>query len=344
MLSDNGKIFTLLSEINKTMTIFKFYSFKNLPVENTAQLLDPNEGDTAQPADPDMLFGGQFATGGQFPLTVFKDVHEECDIYRCQVFRNDGGVVLMALENNRLRHTIIDLKDVVHEHHPFCLVIIDNRPGRQLIGIERNSSFGTNTDKVADILQKGLSYKMHEYRRRIEIKRPTKKTTDFWDVVDEIRNTFDDHVTKISIDFADTDGKTKVNANDLLAIMCRMSEKAGCKTLFEFIGQGNEGVGLDNIRPDMEHIAEICLAQPNYVLSVRFKNFGVYRYGADLVAQFCVDDLVAVKFAEGETIMDFETGGKTYVLVNWLNRLSELIKNNYKDEPLQLKRTRRSRR
>ena len=33
------------------MTIFKFYSFKNLPVENTAQLLDPNEGDTAQPAD-----------------------------------------------------------------------------------------------------------------------------------------------------------------------------------------------------------------------------------------------------------------------------------------------------
>lgn len=344
MLSDNGKIFTLLSEINKTMTIFKFYSFKNLPVENTAQLLDPNEGGTAQPADPDMLFSGQFATGGQFPLTVFKDVHEECDIYRCQVFRNDGGVVLMALENNRLRHTIIDLKDVVHEHHPFCLVIIDNRPGRQLIGIERNSSFGNNTDKVADLLQKGLSYKMHEYRRRIEIKRPTKKTTDFWDVVDEIRNTFDDHVTKISIDFADADGKTKVNANDLLAIMCRMSEKTGSKALFELIGQGNEGVGLDNIRSDVEHIAEICLAQPNYVLSVRFKNFGVYRYGSDLVAQFCVDDNVAIKFGEGETIMDFETGGNTYVLVKWLNRLSELIKNNYKDEPLQLKRTRRSRR
>lgn len=94
----------------------------------------------------------------------------------------------------------------------------------------------------------------------------------------------------------------------------------------------------------MEHIAEICLTQPNYVLSVRFKNFGVYRYGADLVAQFCVDDLVAVKFAEGETVFDFNSGGNTYVLVKWLNRLSELIKNNYKDEPLQLKRTRRSRR
>lgn len=25
------------------MTIFKFYSFKNLPVENTAQLLDPTK-------------------------------------------------------------------------------------------------------------------------------------------------------------------------------------------------------------------------------------------------------------------------------------------------------------
>lgn len=271
-------------------------------------------------------------------------MHEECDIYRCQVLRHADGVVLMALENNRLRHTTINLKDVEHEHHPFCLVIIDNRPGRQFIGIERNSSFGTNTDKVADILQKGLSYKMHEYRRRIEIKRPTKKTTDFWDVVDEIRNTFDDHVTKISIDFADADGKTKVNANDLLAIMCTMSKKTGSKALFELIGQGNEGVELDNIRCDVEHIAEICLTQPNYVLSVRFKNFGVYRYGSDLVAQFCVDDLVAVKFAEGEMVFDFNSGGNTYVLVKWLNRLSELIKNNYKDEPLQLKRTRRSRR
>lgn len=327
------------------MTIFKFYSFKNLPVENTAQLLGFNEDDTAQPSDPDMLFGGLFATGGQFPLTVYKDVHEECDIYRCQVLRHEDGVVLMALENNRLKHTIINLKDVEHEHHPFCLVIIDNRPGRQFIGIERNSSFGTNTDKVADILQKGLSYKMHEYRRRIEIKRPTKKTTDFWDVVDEIRNTFDDHVTKISIDFADADGKTKARrANDLLAIMYIMSKKTGSKALFELIGQGNEGVELDNIRPDVERIAEICLAQPDYVLSVRFKNFGVYRYGADLVAQFCVDDLVAIDFAEGKSIFDFKSGGRSYDLVNWLNRLSELIKNNYKDEPLQLKRTRRSRR
>ena len=128
------------------MIIFKFYSFKNQPIENKAQLFENSDGAQPQPSDPVQLFGSLFKTDGQFDLTVFKNPNEECDIFRCQVLRHEDGVVLMALENNRLKHTIIDLKDVAHEHHPYCLVIIDNRPGRQLIGIERNSSFGPNAE------------------------------------------------------------------------------------------------------------------------------------------------------------------------------------------------------
>lgn len=328
------------------MTIFKFYSFENSPIENTPQLFDINDGAPSQPADPIQRFGSLFTTGRQIELTVPKDIHgADWDIFRCQVLRHESGVVLMALENNRSKHTTINLKDVEHEHHPFCLVIIDNRPDRQYIGIERNSAFGANTDKVADILRNGLSYKMREYRRRIEITRLTKQTTDFWDVVDEIRSKFDDHVTRISIDYAENDPKAKPRrANDLLAAICMLGEKSKSDVLFELKANTDEGVCLKEIRSDMQHIADICLKQPNYNLSVRFKNFGVYRYGSDLVAQFSVDDNVASDFADGKLIVDFETGGPSYDLVCWLNRLCELMNNNYKNEPLQPKRTRRSRR
>lgn len=328
------------------MTIFKFYSFENQPIENTAQLFEISDGAQPKPIDPVQRFGILFTTGRQIELTVPKDIHgKEWDIFRCQVLRHEDGVVLMALENNRSKHTTINLKDVEHEHHPFCLVIIDNRPDRQFVGIERNSAFGTNTDKVADILRMGLSYKMREYRRRIEIERLTKQTTDFWDVVDEIRSTFDDHVTRISIDYMDNGKSTKSRrANDLLAAICLLAQKSKSDALFELKAKTDEGVCLKEIRRDVQHIADICLTQPNYDLSVRFKNFGVYRYGADLVAQFSVDDNVAVDFAYGKPIIDFETGGRSYDLVYWLNRLSKLMNNNYKNEPIQPKRTRRSRR
>lgn len=328
------------------MTIFKFYSFENSPIENTSQLFDINDGAPSQSTDPIQRFGSLFTTGRQTELTVPKDIQgTDWDIFRCQVLRHEGGVVLMALENNRSKHTIINLKDVEHEHHPFCLVIIDNRPDRQFIGIERNSSFGTNTDKVADILRIGLSYKMREYRRSIEIKRLTKQTTDFWDVVDEIKKTFDDHVTRISIDYADDGKKAKSRrANDLLAAICMLAQKSKSDALFELKANTDEGVCLDNIRRDVQHIADICLKQSNYDLSVRFKNFGVYRYGSDLVAQFSVDDNVAIDFADGKPILDFETGGQGYDLVYWLNRLCQLMNNNYKNESIQPKRTRRGRR
>ena len=195
------------------------------------------------------------------------------------------------------------------------------------------------------MLRRGLSYKMREYRRRIEIERLTKQTTDFWDVVDEIRSTFDDHVTRISIDYMDNGKSTKSRrANDLLAAICLLAQKSKSDALFELKAKTDEGVCLKEIRRDVQHIADICLTQPNYDLSVRFKNFGVYRYGADLVAQFSVDDNVAVDFAYDKPIIDFETGGRSYDLVYWLNRLSKLMNNNYKNEPIQPKRTRRSRR
>ena len=57
------------------MTIFKFYSFENQPIENTAQLFEISDGAQPKPIDPVQRFGSLFTTGRQIELTVPKDIH-----------------------------------------------------------------------------------------------------------------------------------------------------------------------------------------------------------------------------------------------------------------------------
>lgn len=326
------------------MNIYKFYTFKNNPREDRAQLFDFDADDKLQQADPVQLFGNIF-NSRQIELTVPKDIHgKEWDTFRCQVLRHEEGVILMTLENNRSKHTIVNLKEVEHEHHPFCRVIIDNRHGQQMIGIERNSAFGTNTDKVADLLQKGLTYKMYDYRRKIEIERLAKQTTNLWDVADEIADSFNDHITQICIDYVGENNTRASSANNILASVFMLADKSDSKALLTLSAKNDDGVQVDNIRDDMQHIADQCLRHRDYELVVKFKNFGVYRYGADLAAQFNMDESVTDNFANGSKAIGFDTQGPSYELVLWLNRLNTLTNKNYKNEPLQPKRTRRSRR
>ena len=324
------------------MTIFKFYTFKFIPCEDTAPLFAP--ATPAQHADMPAVLGSLLHQGSNIELSVPKDIHaSEWEKFRCQVLRHEDGVALLALEANRRKHTTIDMKDVVHDHHPFCLIIVDNRPGRQRIGIERNSAFGPNTDKVADILRTALSYKIHDCRHKIDIERLAKKNTGLWNVVDEIVGTFDDRVTQIRLDYMG-DRRSCNNANNMLALMQLLARKSDSDALFELNARSQSGVRIDDIRNDVQRIAEICLNQPEYNLAVRFRNFGVYRYGADLVAQFGMEQNVVEDFATGKTIINFETGQPGYELTLWLDRLDILMYNDYNNEPIQPRRAQRRRR
>lgn len=328
------------------MAIFKFYTYRYVPNEAQRQLhLAFDEDNKLMHADGVQQFVSLFNDKTHLDLTIAKDKKcTEWEIYKCHVLRHEAGVVLMALEDNRHKHAIIDLKDKKIEHHPYCYVIVDNRAGHMIIGIERNSAFGSNTDKVADILRNGLSNLMYDYQKHIEIERLTKNSINLWDVADEITENFNDCVKQIRIDYVGNEQNNSQSANDILAIMNQLAEKSDSNALFALNAKNNDGVKLKNIRYDMQRIAELCLAQPNYGLAVRFKNFGVYRYGSDLAAQFSMEEKVICDFRKGAKIIDFETTGQNYDLIVWLDRLHQLISNNYKNEPIQPKRTRRRRR
>lgn len=334
------------------MPIFNFYSYEIKQAEDSSDLFagdnGTEEGKTAPRYDsPEECFGSFFVTNQSIELPVLKssgrgrEKTREWDKHKCDVMQHVDGVILMTIENNKVKHTTVDKKDKKNPHHPFSMVMIDNRPGKQIIGIEKNSAFDSNPDKVAAILKMGMSFLMADYHRKVELTHLKKKSTEFWPVVDELRTKFKDIVKQIRLDF---NGKEdEADANDVMRVMSALARKAESEAVFMLNAEGEGEIKLQEIHDDLSNMAAICLRQKGYDLTVKFKNFGLYRYGADLLAQFGVDDKVIESFEMGIKEFDFDRRSEKYELVDWLDKLAELL-NGYEKHAISKGRKGRHRR
>ena len=66
-------------------------------------------------------------------------------------------------------------------------------------------------------------------------------------------------------------------------------------------------------------------------------------YGADIVAQFGVEDEIVEEFEKGIKKMNFENPNGSFALIEWLDRMIELLPRYENETPVQ-KRGKRSRR
>lgn len=172
------------------MTIFNFYALENKASEERKDLFGEvsdavNADKQPVSATPEDCLGSFFETNHSLELPVLipsgngSGATTCWDKHKCDVLRHEGGVILMTVEANKSKHTTIDKKDVEHQHHPYSIVLIDNRPGHQMVGIERNSAFDRNPDKLALILQESISRLLMPFGRRVELKSLKKKSTEF---------------------------------------------------------------------------------------------------------------------------------------------------------------------
>lgn len=338
------------------MPIFNFYAFVIKPKEGTLDmygspvLAGGDEGERApRYATPEECFGSFYVTNHSLDLNVMKckgkgtERTVSWEKYRCDVLRHEGGVILLTIENNRVKHTTVDKKDRENEHHPYCHVVVDNRPGHGVLGIERNAAFDGKPDKVAAILSEGMGYHLHPYNLRLELTLLQKKSTEFWQVIDQLRTGYGDVVKQVRLDF---DGSEQGGRGDsLMALMSSLAKRAGSEGVFILNAQDDGEVKLQEVHDDLTHIADFCLRQSSYALSVKFRNFGIYRYGAELLAQFGADEELLSGFELGERVLDFEgeSDGNRYELVSWLDRLAAILQG-YEQQLIQQGRKRRRRR
>ncbi len=326
------------------MPTFNFYALETKASEERKDLFyaQPDSMDTdatntdKKPAyeSSEECMGSFFVTRHSLELPVLKssgsgkERKTEWDKHKCEVLRHEKGVILMTVEANKSKHTTIDKKDVEHEHHPFSMVIIDNRRGHQMVGIERNSAFGGNPDKLALILQQGISQLLMPYGRKVELKNLQKKNREFWPVIDHLRTHYGDEVRQVRLDLRRDEklaDDRKANAGDLISIMSNLAKKTESTASFTLVAEDDGEVRLQQVNEDVTRIADLCLEHPDYDLTVKFKQFGIYRYGADLMAQFGTEDDVLKAFENGNMEFDFTTGASTYGMVAWLDKLDTLL-------------------
>lgn len=338
------------------MPIFAFYDFKiGQRKDEEADMFKEQEKEDniqlKQYDSPEACFGSFFKTGGKLSLNVLREKGKGKEkTVEWEPFENDvlmvaDGVILMTIENNKWKHTTNKKKDVAHEHHPYCHVVIDNRPGHHVMAVVKNSAFDNKPDKVCGILYQAFNNEtiLGQYHLKIEFTKRQRAKNEFWPVVNDIRSIFKDRVRQIRMDFSgDDDEELSPEAQDMVAVM-RMLARKSASTAAVTLNADGEEVKLDELYDDLTNMANICLTQKGYDLTVKFRTFGLYRYGADIVAQFGVEDEVIEEFENGVRKMNFENPNGSFALIEWLDRMIALL-DKYEDEIPVQKRGKRGRR
>ena len=104
--------------------------------------------------------------------------------YGCKVVWEKAGLILLMVSNpykTVTRHE--NFKKLKEKDDPWCHVLIDNRPDREFIAIQKNSSF-ISPDIVAQILQSSLRARFSPHHATIDIKNSYEPDA-FWDTIDK---------------------------------------------------------------------------------------------------------------------------------------------------------------
>lgn len=335
------------------MAIFAIYKYKISSCEGEQDLFGQQEkGSTSKYNSPEECFGSFFSTGGKLPLNVLKEKGSgkekttEWESYENDVLMVADGVALMTVENNKVKFTTNKKKDVKHDHHPFCHVVIDNRPERQIMAIVKNSAFDNKPEKLCRILCQAFNNPaiLGQYRLKIEFVKRQRGKREFWPVINDIRSKFKDSVCQIRMNFAGKNDEMQADPKDVVAIVQSLNKKADSTAVLILNATGNGEVRLDELHDDLTNMANICLNSKGYDLTVKFRTFGLYRYGADIEAQFGVEDEVITEFESGIKKMNFENAEGSYDLISWLDRIYALLVNYANEAPVQTGRKKRRRR
>lgn len=257
-------------------------------------------------------------------IAVDADPHgNEVEQHRCRV-------VVFRIQANKTKG--IDNADWTHEkrpHHPDCRVIIDFREESCLMAIEKKTT-AFDPDKACELLQKSFNRMMMDHGVRIGFERLEKKAM-FWDAVNEIRVKFNDAVQRVTFDF---NGEEKHPEDGSFAD--RLTEWVGLFGRHALLAVDIENdQRLKEVEADLTRMADLCYQNRKYNLTVKFRDFGLFRYGQDIKAQLGLeDDIVNAFVARARQLTIDQPADKAdQDLLGWFDRIKILFKEYGKDAP-----------
>lgn len=262
---------------------------------------------------------------------------DEKKTYNNIVLEHKESIVVLQIQANKSK-TITDTNWDNHQepHHPYCLVIFDNRPGRRFVAIERSAM---DTAKTAHILQESFNSKLQKSGYTIEMMTLIDKLP-FMEAIYHIKEKLSVSITKVTFDFINNNREQRLKNNRFLLELTNWINQFAENG--QISAEIHDDSKLEKIQKDLELMAELCSLNSNYHLLVKFRRFGLFRYGQDVEAQLGVNEEVLKRFIFAEyTMFDLFEDCNPITLPEWLDDVKKLYEN-YEEEKLSQKKYRRN--
>lgn len=217
-----------------------------------------------------------------------------------------------------------------NESMPYCYVLIDNRPGRCLMAIEKSSAWGSKPDDVRDMLLANFNTKLadkFDIEMRIEARMDPK---DIWEFMHERIYEHNDYIRKVSFIFQNPKKTNKTNSTDiksarLKAMLKTVEISDALKGFFmmEFDKESSKKISQKN--KDMAEMVQLA-GENGYDICISFKDYKTYRINDYIKAYYPITIDILNGFRMNSLTVNYKTQ-----LEEWFDLVDEQTKN-YKNE------------
>lgn len=308
------------------MPNFVFYQIKLVKSQITSTVTERD----VPIEEAQKVFSSFFAPSTRLPIFSIEGNGSQT-IYENAVMAEFDDIALLRL-NNKLSKSLVKkagttpdgldkYENTQEESLPYCMVIIDNRPGKLIMAIEKSASWKSNTSRVRDILQQSLSKELQQrYCIDIvidEITIPMK----IWDLCEKVCKDNKDYINRITFHVRNPK-KMVPFGTPKPSLIQEMERRIALTNAYEASLNMNYNNGdpsvMKNTMDDFVNLAMIC-TQQEYTLSIGFKNFGTYKCGEDVAFQRELGQLVLDSMAPKIVVM------KEGSLSNWIDESLTMI-------------------
>ena len=251
------------------------------------------------------------------------------------VMARSGDILVWRVNNSQIKEwwkrtgkdsSGIDMYEKLDiESNPYCNVLIDNRPERCIMAIEKSPAWNSKPDILRDMLLENFNRLLadsFDLEMRIEARM---NPVDIWDFVHERIYEHQDYVRKVSFAFQNPKKINKSNDSDVkssrLKAMLKTVEISNALKGF-FTMEFDQG-SCDNVSQknhDMAEMVRLC-GENGYDISITFKDYKTYRINDYVKAYYPMSSDVIQDFCTGKRMLDGRTA-----LESWFDVIEEQTK------------------
>lgn len=260
-------------------------------------------------------------------LTVIGKKRKEDQLLTIRHFIGRDEVFAWELCNVKDKTLCEGHDKIPYEEHPGSYIIVDNRPDVCQIVIEKNSAFGSDTDKVVKYLKRAFKAHLLDYGLKMVIKRKW-QASKFKDVIRERIIKDHDSVKRVVWEFPNPDRVKGIDATQqmkdrLNGLMLFTQASKALKGKLTLTGSKKNPIDVDDDK--IEDWAQIIAlsAQNNYKLAYYFYNSPVVNFKDVADAFGTIDNKLIRDFEEG--YLSNKGEGTTFELIEKLDEIRKQI-------------------